>query len=149
MKRKIDAILIDCLNTKYGIVVAMLTLLPLGADRDASVYKAESCSGQFYFVKLKYGHHSEISVTLLGLLQASGIQQIIPPVKAVDNKLTQHIDDFALTVYPFVNGQNGFCYPLTDDQWIILGKVLKQIHELDLPPSIKDRISKESYSSQL
>jgi spectinomycin phosphotransferase len=149
MKRKTDNILlIDCLNTNYGIVATTLILLPLGADMNASVYKAEACNGQSYFVKLKRGHHSDISVTLLGLLQASGIQQIIPPIKTSDGKLTQHVNDFTLTVYPFVNGQNGFCYHLTDDQWVVLGKALKQVHDLDLTPSIKDRIRKESYSPQ-
>lgn len=149
MKRKTDNILlIDCLNTHYGIVATTLILLPLGADMNACVYKAETCNGQSYFVKLKRGHHSDISVTLLGLLQASGIQEIIPPIKTSDGKLTQHINDFTLTVYPFVNGQNGFCYQLTDDQWVVLGKALKQVHDLDLPSSIKDRIRKESYSSQ-
>ncbi len=82
------------------------------------------------------------------MLEASGIQQVIPPIKTSDGKQTQHINDFTLTVYPFVNGQNGFCYPLTDNQWVTLGKALKQVHDLDLPPSIKDRIKKESYSSQ-
>ena len=115
---------------------------------NASVYKAETRDGQSYFVKLKRGHHSDISVTLLVLLQASGIQQIIPPIKATDGKLTQHINDFTLTVYPFVDGQNGFSCHLTDDQWIALGKALKQVHELDVPPSIKDQIRKETYSSK-
>lgn len=54
MKRKTDNILlIDCLNTKYGIVATNLILLLLGADMNASVYKAETCNGQSYFVKLK------------------------------------------------------------------------------------------------
>ena len=123
MKRKTDNILlIDCLNTKYGILATTLILLPLGADMNASVYKAETCNGQSYFVKLKRGPHSDISVTLLGFLQVSGIQQIIPPIKAIDGKLTQHINDYTLTVYPFIHGQNGFCYHLTDDQWVVLGK---------------------------
>jgi spectinomycin phosphotransferase len=114
----------------------------------ASVYRADSLEGQSYFVKLKRGHHSDISVTLLAFLQASGIQQIIPPIKAIDGKLTQRINNFTLTVYPFVDGQNGFCYNLTDDQWVTLGRVLRQVHELDVPPSIKNLIRKESYPSK-
>jgi spectinomycin phosphotransferase len=66
---------------------------------DASVYKAETGEGRSYFVKVKRGHRSDISVTLLALLQASGIQQIIPPIKTTDGKLTQHINDFTLTEY--------------------------------------------------
>ena len=140
--------IIDCLNTHYGIEAITLTFLPLGADMNASVYKAETHRGHSYFVKLKHGHRYDMSVAILALLQNSGIQQIIPPIKAIDGELTQHINDFTLTVYPFVDGQNGFCYNLTDDQWVALGKVLRQVHEFDLPPSIKDRIRKEVYSSK-
>src|SRR3569832_838092 len=149
MKEKADKIgLIDCLNANYGIAATNLMLLPLGADMNASVYKTETHDGKSYFVKLKRGHHPDISVTLLAFLQASGIQQIIPPIKTIDGKLTQHINNFTLIVYPFVDGQNGFCRHLTDDQWIVLGKALKQIHELDVPPSIKNQIKKETYSSK-
>lgn len=149
MKTKADTThLIDCLNTNYGIVATTLIFLPLGADINASVYKAETCEGQSFFVKLKRGHHSDISVALLAWLRDSGIQQIIPPIKTIDGKLTQYINDFTLTLYPFVDGQNGFCCHLMDDQWVVLGKVLKQVHELDVPPSIKDQIMKETYPSK-
>lgn len=42
-----------CLNAYYGIAAATLTLLPLGADMDASVYRAETFDRQSYFVKTK------------------------------------------------------------------------------------------------
>jgi spectinomycin phosphotransferase len=138
--------IIECLNTHYGIAVTSLILLPLGADMRASVFKAETGSGPAYFIKLKQGHHYDMSVTLLALLQASGIQQIIPPVKTIDGELTRHINNFTLTVYPFVEGQNGFCYNLTDDQWVTLGMVLRQVHAFEVPPSLKNRIRKENYS---
>ena len=85
-------------------------------------------------------------MTILALLQASGIKQIIPPIKTTNDDLTQHIDGFTITVYPFVEGKNGFWNHLTDDQWVTLGKVLRQVHEFDVPPTIKDRIRKENYS---
>ncbi len=140
--------IIDCLDNDYGIAVATLIFLPLGADLNASVYKAHTHDGRSYFVKLKRGHHHDISVALLSMLKSSGIQQIIPPVKTIHSREVQHIDDFTLIVYPFVEGQNGFCYNLTDDQWTMLGKVLRQVHEFDVPPSIKDRIRQEVYSSK-
>jgi spectinomycin phosphotransferase len=138
--------IVDCLKANYGIAVNTLIFLPIGADMNASVYKAETQGGLSYFVKLKQGHRYDMSIAILTLLQASGIQQIIPPIKTADGKLTQHINDFTLTVFPFIDGQNGFCYNLTDDQWVILGKVLRQVHEFDVPSSIKDQIRKETYS---
>ncbi len=114
----------------------------------ASVYRAETHDGPSYFVKLKRGHHDAISVTLLALLQASGIQQIIPPIKTSTGKLAQPIDDFTLIVYPFIEGQDGFCRDLTDDQWVILGKVMRQVHAFHVPPSVENRMRKETYSSK-
>lgn len=140
--------IMECLNANYGIAATRLLLLPLGADMSASVYKAETYAGASYFVKLKSRSSYDLSVELLALLQASGIQQIIPPIKTTDGKLTQYINDFTLTVRPFINGKNGFCYHLIDDQWVALGKILKQVHAFDVPASIKDRIRKENYSSK-
>lgn len=136
----------ESLTTNYGIAVTALTFLLIGADMNASVYKAETHDGPSYFVKLKRGHGYDMSVALLALLQASGIKQIIPPIKALDGKLTKHISSFTLTVYPFIDGQNGLCHHLTDDQWVTLGKVLRQVHAFDVPPSLKDHLSKEIYA---
>lgn len=143
-----DQFIINCLKADYGIKVTVLTFLPLGADMNASVYKAQTYDQTCYFVKLKRGHCYDMSIAILALLQASGIQQIIPPVKTTNGELTQHINDFTLTVYPFVDGKNGFCFNLTDGQWVTLGKVLRQVHEFDVPPSIKDLIRKEAYSDK-
>jgi spectinomycin phosphotransferase len=141
-----DDLIIRCLNTNYGIEVSMLTFLPLGADINASVYKALAKDQTSYFVKLKRGHHHDISVVIAELLQMEGIQHIIPPVKTIHGQPTQHIEDCTLIVYPFVEGQNGFSRHLTNNQWISLGKVLRQVHEIDVPPSIQQKIRREAYS---
>lgn len=139
--------IIHCLNLHYGISVAALTLLPIGADRDASVYKADT-QDKSYFVKLKHGQRYDITPALLALLEEAGIKMIVPPIKTITGDLTQRVDHFTLTVYPFVFGQNGFFRPLTDDQWIAFGAVLRRVHELDVPFSIKKLIRNETYSDR-
>lgn len=138
--------IIDCLNAHYGIKVARLTFLPVGADMNASVYKAEAHDQSSYFIKLKRGHHHNISATIIALLHDAGIQHIIPPIKTNHGQPVQHIDDFTLIVSPFFEGQDEFNRDLTDDQWVTLGKVMKQIHEVDVPPSIQLMIRREDYS---
>jgi len=138
--------IIDCLKTYYGIEVVTLTFLPLGADMDASVYKAETKEQRSYFVKLKRGHHHDISTAIMELLLYAKIQQIIPPIKTVHGQLTQRSDNFTFIVYPFVEGQDGFSRTLRDEQWLILGKTLRKIHEIDVPSSIQNRIRHETYS---
>ena len=117
--------IINCLNACYGIEVAELTFLPLGADMHASVYKAQTHDQRSYFVKLKRGHHHDIGIAIVELLHDAGIKQIIPPVKTILGQSTQYIEDFTLIVYPFINGQDGFSSNLTDDQWIKLGNSVK------------------------
>lgn len=141
-----DQRIIDCLNINYGIKVTKLTLLPIGADVNASVYKAETNNQSSYFIKLKHGHHHDISATIISLLHDAGIQQIIPPIYTMHGQAILHIDDFTLIVSPFVEGQNGFNRDLTDYQWVTLGKVMKQIHEINVPPSIQIMIRREDYS---
>lgn len=143
-----DQCIIDCLNTNYGIKVSTLTFIPLGADMDASVYKAQTNDQSSYFVKLKHGYHHDIGVTIQLLLHNAGIQEIISPVKTKHDQPTHHMNDFTLIVYPFITGQDGFSQDLTNDQWITLGKALRQIHELHLPPLIKNQIKHESYCSK-
>lgn len=143
-----DKRIFDCLNTDYGIKVAKLTFLPVGADLNASVYKVLAHDQQSYFVKLKLGHHHDLSVTVLDLLHHAGIQQIIAPVKTVLGRTSKHIDDFTLIVYPFVEGQDAFSCNLTKDQWVTLGKVLRQVHEFEVPQSIQGQIRREHYSSK-
>lgn len=143
-----DAVIINCLKAHYGIEVASLTFLPLGADLNASVYKVQALDQKSYFIKLKQGHHHDISVEIVELLQSAGIRQIIPPLKTIHGKTTQPIDDFSLIVYPFVDGQDGFNRNLTDDQWTTLGKALRQVHGLEVPLPIQKRIRRETYSEK-
>jgi spectinomycin phosphotransferase len=141
-----DQRIIDCLNTDYGINVDQLTFLPLGADIDASVYKAQTYDKSSYFVKLKRSCHHDVGAIIQLMLHDVGMQQIISPIKTNQGQPTYHIDDFTLIVYPFIEGQDGFSQDLTNDQWITLGKALKQLHEFHLPPLIKDQVKRESYS---
>ncbi len=141
-----DQNIINCLHTDYGIEVASLTLLPVGADMNASVYKAVALDRTSYFVKLKRGHHHDISVVVVELLHQAGIQVIIPPVKTLQGQPTQRMGEYTLIVYPFVEGKDGFSHLLSDTQWIKLGKALRQVHEIHVPPSIQMLVRRETYS---
>ncbi|MCX7342932.1 MAG: spectinomycin phosphotransferase, partial [Proteobacteria bacterium] len=140
--------IVDCLITNYGIEVSTLTFLPLGADMHASVYKAHAYDQSSYFVKLKRNHHPDITPLIIGLLQDAGIKQIIPIFKTIHDHPTQRIDDFTLTVSPFIEGQDGFSQALTKDQWVTFGKILRQVHEIEVPPPIQAMLRRESYSPQ-
>ncbi|HGF1426424.1 TPA: aminoglycoside O-phosphotransferase APH(9)-Ia [Legionella pneumophila] len=140
-----DQQLIKLLKVYYGIDIHAVQLIVGGADMNAFGYKADSESNS-YFVKLKYGHHDEINLSIIRLLYVSGIKEIIFPIYTRDTKLFQQIDHFKIIVYPFIDAPNGFTQNLTEKQWQQLGKVLRQIHETSVPTAIQQRLRKETYS---
>ena len=140
-----DKILADSLRIHYGIDVTALTLLPLGADMHASVYKGYTEEEQAYFIKVIRAPQRNDN-PILELLTANGIDHIIPPLKTLDGKSTLKIEDFTVIIYPFISGQDGFRQPLSDQQWITLGETLRKIHEIDVPQPIKSQIREESYT---
>ncbi|HAT1909247.1 TPA: phosphotransferase, partial [Legionella pneumophila] len=140
-----DQQLIELLKVYYGIDIHAVQLIVGGADMNAFGYKADSESNS-YFVKLKYGHHDEINLSIIRLLHDSGIKEIIFPIYTRDAKLFQQIDHFKIIVYPFIDAPNGFTQNLTEKQWQQLGKVLRQIHETSVPAAIQQRLRKETYS---
>lgn len=143
-----DRRIIECLKTSYGIEVTTLTPLLLGADMNASTFKAQTHDQKAYFIKLKWGHQPNIGPVVLTILHDEGIHQIIPPLKNFQGQYTQSVDEFTLIVYPFIESHNGFSQILTDDQWVTLGQVLRKVHELKIPPGTEGRIRRETYSSK-
>jgi len=135
-----------CLKVHYSIDIIKLLLLPIGADINACVFKADAKDQSSYFVKLRHGHHDEINVAIVELLVQAGIQPIILPIKTNQRQSMVSIEGFHLIVYPFIEAQDGFSHPLTDKQWLKLGKALRQIHDLEVPIAIRGRLRKENYS---
>lgn len=134
----------EILENFYGIEPAEITLLPIGADQAAWVYKAKTHDNKTYFIKRRTGHIQEN--TVLNLLSSAGIKQIILPIKTVAGHSFYQAADFAMIVYPFIEGQDGFSRPLTDYQWIKFGQLLRQVHEIEVPAH--EKIRKETFSSK-
>jgi len=132
----------------YGIGATSLTLLPDGADINASLYKVDTANHTPYFIKIKKGPSNNLGLAIIERLHRSGIGSVIPPIKSIEGKTTQSIENCTLTVYPFIEGKNGFIQNLTPKQWFDLGKALRQLHELKLPKSLEEKIQVESYSSK-
>lgn len=144
LKTLSDKYIVSGLLNHYGIEVVKLSLLPLGADTTASVYRAET-NGHSYFVKVKASHHHG-SIALMDLLQKAGIEQIIHPIKTLHGQSTLQTEGLTVIVYPFIAGQDGFNRSLSDHQWLALGKTLRQIHDINVPQSLQKQIRRETYS---
>ncbi|MDB6096203.1 MAG: spectinomycin phosphotransferase [Francisellaceae bacterium] len=139
---------INYLHKYYGIQVINLIPISLGADPDAAVYRAKVDNNLSYFVKLNRGFQHGIAPIIMKFLQDAEIPQIIPIFDTLQGESSQVLDNYTLTVFSFVEGENGFTRELTNMQWYTFGKVLKKIHAIDLPLFIQNSIKQETYSSQ-
>lgn len=134
-----------CLRADYGLPVADVTFLPLGADVNTAVYRVVAGNGTPYFLKLRRGPFDEISVALPKFLSDQGLAQIIPPVATRTGQLRTILDPFTVILYPFVDGINAYQIDLSDRQWVDFGAALKKIHATALPPELVSRIQQEKF----
>lgn len=141
-----DSQIITCLQTNYGLNVVQLAFLPLGADRNTAVYRADSDDGTPYFVKLRGGVFDEMTILVPQFLHKQGIKQVIAPVPTVSRQLWTTINDFRLAVFPFVDGRSGYEVRLSGQHWVDFGRALKTLHSVELPPAFLARIQRETYS---
>ncbi len=134
------------LSRFYRIEAHTLTLLPIGADLNTAVYKAHTHEGSF-FVKLVKGARDGVSAAVIELLQIAGFQHIIAPVKTIDGRAICEVEGVSVSVYPFVEGVDGFSQALTDEQWRTLGQALRMLHEINIPDALRKQLRSETYSA--
>jgi spectinomycin phosphotransferase len=137
-----------CLQGDYGLKVAQVTFLPLGADMNSAVYRVVGTDGRPYFLKLRSGVFDETSVALPKFLSDQGIEQIIAPLATQTGQLWAGLDAFKVILYPFVEGRDGYEVDLSDRHWIDFGAALKRIHTTAVPPALLSRIQRERYAPQ-
>jgi spectinomycin phosphotransferase len=141
-----DAKIVNCLRDAFGLNIAQVDFLPLGADTNTAVYRVIAADTTPYFLKLRSGVFDEASVIVPSLLHQGGMTRVIAPIATTSGQLWGHVDDFAVILYPFIEGQDGYEVSLSDHHWIEFGRALKQLHTAVVPPSIMSHIQRESYS---
>src|SRR6476620_8576277 len=103
-----DEQLIACLQHDYGLRIVQVDFLPLGNDLNTAVYRVVADDARPYFLKLRSGAFDETTVAIPRLLSDQGMAQIIAPIATSANPLWTRVDAFAVILFPFVDGQNGF-----------------------------------------
>lgn len=139
-----DQFIIDRLGENYGIQISCVEFLPIG-DISSAKYRVVSDGGISYFLKLRKNCFREVSVFVTNFLHEQGIYQVIAPLKTKGGLFCAKLNTYTCILYPFIDGHNGFQDPLSDDQWNELGRALKTVHSVTLPPDIQCKISIETY----
>jgi spectinomycin phosphotransferase len=136
------------LKSEYGLPVSEVTFLPLGADQNTAVFRAESGDGNSSFVKLRRGAFNQSSVTFPHFLSNIGITQVITPLVTRKGRLWAGLEDFTLILYPYITGKNGYEQELRESHWIDFGKTLKRIHTALVPFALIKDIPQETFPTR-
>jgi len=141
-----DDTIIACLQDTFGLHIAQVTFLPLGADVNSAVYRVTADSDTSYFLKLRWGNFSEVALAVHAFLHAQGIRQVMAPLATTTHKLWVRAQGFDWILYPFFEGKTGFEVALSKPQWIALGESMHAVHTTRLPAALLKRVPHEDYS---
>jgi spectinomycin phosphotransferase len=141
-----EVTLTTAVQHNYGIVVAELTFLPIGADSSAWVYRLLSVEGTRYFLKVRKGQINQAGLAIPHYLQRQGVAQMVAPLPAYNQDLWVELDEFKLILYPFVEGSNAVDAGMSAQQWVELGSMVHKIHAASLPPELSNLMRRETFA---
>ncbi len=140
-----DELIISRLQEEYGLRIAELTFLPIGADSRTAVYRLVTDDGIAYFLKLRK-NFNEVIVRVPLFLKDNGVREIIVPFETKSKQGWADFGEYKIILYPFIEGKDGFEMELTDHHKQILGAAFKGIHTAQIPLELKKLIKKETFS---
>ncbi len=145
--RLADAAITGALHAHYGISIKALTFLPLGNDSASAVYRVDAADGATYFLKARNGADFSVpSLVVPRYLHDQSVPHIVAPLPTITQALWVSVNDFALSLYPFIDGCIGADVGLSRQQWRAFGAMLKQIHTSLLTPDLMKIVPRETFT---
>lgn len=130
----------------YGLTTGSIQFLPLGADRDTSVYRIVARDGSSFFLRLRKGEFQEASVRVPAFLHEQGLSCILPPLATASGSLWTDVGLYQASLYPYLESRNAYEAPLSERQWADLGRAFERIHHLPLPEDLLSSLAWEDWS---
>ncbi len=141
-----DAAIIEALRAHYTLSITSLTFLPLGDDSGSAAYCVQTADGAIYFLKVRTGAGFSLpSLAVPHYFHDRGVPHIVAPFPTTAGALWAGVDDFALSLYPFIDGRMGADGGLSEQHWRALGAMLKQVHGDPLTPELRQIVPREAF----
>ena len=141
-----DDVIVASVQTGFGIPVAELAFLPIGCDSLAWAYRVATADGAAYFLKVRKGIANEAGLVVPRYLQDHGVTNVIAPVPTLTQTLWVDVDEFALILYPFIDGSTGTEHGMAERHWVTYGAVLRQIHATAPAQDLARRMKRETFT---
>jgi spectinomycin phosphotransferase len=141
-----DETIAGAVRAHYDISILALNFLPLGNDSDTYVYRVDAGDGASYFLKLRARlGFNPASVAIPRHLRDLGTAHILAPLMTKSKTPWAMLNDFALTLYPFIEGRIGGDAGISEQLWVELGRTVKQIHMCQLPSKLMQIVPRETF----
>ena len=142
-----DATILAAIDAHYGISIAALTFLPIGHDSASSAYGIQAADGTTYFLKVRAGAgFSVASLVIPRYFHDHGVPHIVAPLPTLTQTLWVSVNDFALSLYPFLDARTAADAGLSAQHWRALGTTLKHIHANPLIPDLRQIVRRETFT---
>jgi spectinomycin phosphotransferase len=135
----------EAIGAAYGVAVAEIAFLPLGADPDAAAWRVEVVGGPPCFLKTRLGRFDPHVLAVPRFLRDSGIAEVVAPLPTRAGGLSVAAAGAVLILYPFIDAVSGFETPLTRNAWAALGGALRRLHAATLPDGLTRHVGVETF----
>jgi spectinomycin phosphotransferase len=78
-------------------------------------------------------------------LHDHGIARVVAPLPATAGTLWATVENYALILYPFVEGTTGLVHGMDPAQWMAYGAILRQIHATPVAPALAQLMRHETF----
>ena len=144
--RLADQAIAAALGAHYGLAVGAVTFLPIGADAASAVYRVDAADGAAYLLKARAGAGFSVpSLAVPHYLASQVVPHLVAPLPTGSRALWASVGDYALSLYPYIEGRTARDAGLTEVQWRAFGATVKQIHTQPLAPDVRPIVRRETY----
>jgi spectinomycin phosphotransferase len=141
-----DEVIRNHLESAYGLQVENISFLPLGADLNTSVYRVTAKNKNDYFLKLRLNNFNEASVKVPKYLAEIGLKKVIASITTITGKTWESLENYKAILYPYIEGSNAIEKPLSNQQWIEFGEIIKSLHSVNIPKTITNGTPQETFT---
>ncbi|OXS64540.1 spectinomycin phosphotransferase [Bacillus sp. V-88] len=138
--------IIGGLKEHFNVAAKEVTFLPIGHDPKAAVYRVAGWNDEVFFLKMIQGSFDDTGIRIVHFLSTQGVDAVIPPMPTSSHELAVHHEGYHWVLSPFVDGRTGFESPLSGQQSIRFGQILKSIHSAGIPHDLQVQLRQEDFS---
>ena len=140
-----DDAIIAQLQSEFDLLAPRLEFLPIGNDASAWSFRVETAAGE-YFLKLRRGAINLASLIVPHHLRSCGLNNVVAPIAANSGRLYALLGEYALMLYPFIQGESEWDMALTAAQWREWGAIMRSIHDAPVPGQLAADVPREIFA---